>query len=297
MSFSLNRLQNKLNNYQLYLQKNIQKNDIENVTQELSNNISNFLNTGHITKEIKLDIIIPFDNKDSSSFPYCINSTLKYIPNINRIFIISKFQPDFITYNERLIWKSEDSFQKFSFKKIENLLTIKNRTGWYFQQLIKLFAREIIEDLSEYYMVLDSDVVFYKNIEMFDGYKPIYNVSSEYHEPYFKHMNILHPDLKRSIDHSGICHYMIFNQKILNEIINKVENLHNKEFWEIFVKLAINFNTESGASEYEIYFHYINNFHNDKFIIRRLSFSNESIRHIKNERSDYDYVAYHAWIS
>ena len=298
MSFKIN---NKVNYHQLNIQNNNENFSAEKVVEKLNNNIPNLVSEiiGSTRKEssIKFDIVIPFDNKDCRVLPYCVNNALKYISNINRIFIISKFKPEFITFNEKVIWKSEDSFENFSFKKIENLLNIKSRTGWYFQQLIKLFVKEIIEDLSEYYMVLDSDVVFYKNVYMFYGDKPIYNTGTEYHEIYFRHMNLLHPDLKRSVNESGICHYMIYNRNILNEIITKVENLHNKEFWEIFIKLANYFNHTSGASEYEIYFHYINNFHKDKFIIKRLSFSNESIRCIKDERSDYDYVAYHAWIS
>ena len=52
--------------------------------------------------------------------------------------------------------------------------------GWYFQQLLKLYAPLIIPDILENVLILDSDTVFFRKVKMFDAQnRPFYNISKD----------------------------------------------------------------------------------------------------------------------
>lgn len=107
--------------------------------------------------------------------------------------------------------------------------------------------------------------------------------------PYFTHMRRLHSTFVKQNNASGICHHMMFETKYVREIVNMVEITHNDVFYNVFLKQVSDYET-SGASEYELYFHYMLRFHPDKIIIRPLKWINT---HTLSVYHDYDYVSYH----
>jgi hypothetical protein len=60
-----------------------------------------------------------------------------------------------------------------------------NRSGWYLQQLIKLYAGSVIKDILDNYLVIDADTFFFKPTTFFKNNKPLYNYGSEYHYTLF----------------------------------------------------------------------------------------------------------------
>ena len=104
------------------------------------------------------------------------------------------------------------------------------------------------------------------------------------------HMLKLDEDLVKVYGNiSGICHHMMFEKKYIIEIINKIEEKHNDKFYNIFLKFVIDV-TDSGASEYEIYFNYMLKNYRNNVDIRQLKWCNTSIF---NADADYDYISYH----
>ena len=97
---------------------------------------------------------------------------------------------------------------------------------------------------------------------------------------------------------------MLFNKKYLNEIFAMVEELHKKPFWQAFIlcvdeHLKHNITTsESGASEYELYFNYMFKTYNNDIIIRNLNWSNISSHTFKmsTTKLNYDYVSVCSWM-
>jgi len=102
-----------------------------------------------------------------------------------------------------------------------------NRNGWYFQQLLKLYIGLVVPDILDNYLVIDADVFFLKPIEFIIDNKIVFTTSSEYHIPYFTHMNKLHPSFIKNISDSGISHHMMFSKKYIKEIFEMVEAYHN----------------------------------------------------------------------
>jgi hypothetical protein len=117
-------------------------------------------------------------------------------------------------------------------------------------------------------------------------------------------MNLLHNSFKKAVFESGICHHMLYNKNYINEIFNIVETFHNKPFWQAFILLVNehrNHNpstSESGASEYELYFNYMLINHKDDILVRKLNWNNisDTMFQIGSYNLSNDYVSVCAWM-
>lgn len=221
----------------------------------------------------------------------------------------------------------DESIFPFTFADVAKTFEIHggkcNRNGWYLQQLLKLYAGRVIPDISEYYLVVDADVFFLRPVSFWSAAGevkdspavPFFTTSSEHHRPYFDHMSRLHPDLKRSFSGSGISHHMMFSRPILDELFTLVERYHNRTedpadpehipFWRIFLDTVEEHRrhppdySESGASEYEMYFHFVTHAHPQLYRMRQLSWHNvpwnTSDRFEEYTRQGFDYVSLCSW--
>ena len=171
-----------------------------------------------------------------------------------------------------------------------------SRYGWYLQQLLKLYSGNVIPGILSNYLVIDCDTHFLNPTSFIDeNGRLMYATGHENHIPYFVHMNKLHPSLKKVHPRSGIVHHMIFNNDILNEMMKLVESHHNdiKPFWELFLDMVCPTNN-SGASEYEIYFNYINIYHKNNIVIRELNWKNAPS--ISDDNMNCHYVSIHHYM-
>jgi len=235
------------------------------------------------------DIVIPVGPNDTNIIEKQMIYTKKNIIGYRNIYIITPieiFIPGCITV--------QDTMFPFSIETVSNFHGKNHRNGWYFQQLLKLYAGFVIPNILDTYLVVDSDTFFLKPTEFMKDGKCLYNYGFENHIPYFDHMRRLIPTLSRQIeDKSGICHHMIFEKKYIKEIIDVIETTHNDVFYNIFLKnVDVSRISSSGASEYEIYFNYMILNHPSEIIIRKLEWSNAS-QFIPN---NYDYISIHHYM-
>ena len=237
------------------------------------------------------DIVIPCGPNDKNKLNSIIEYTKKNIIGYRNIYIITHniniIQDDCIIIDENIF--------PFNLKTISIYLGKNERIGWYLQQLLKLYASFVIPNILNNYLVIDCDTYFLKPTSFFSNSLPLYNFSNENHTPYFEHMYKLHPTLKKTnLNKSGICHHMIFQKNIINNLFILVEKLHKKKFYEIFLE-SINKKDilGSGASEYEIYFNYLQIYHNNKFIIRELYWTNSKNLLLEN---NFDYISCHWYL-
>jgi hypothetical protein len=240
------------------------------------------------------DIVIPVGPNDENVINQQIEYTKKNIIGYRNIYLICKDQNLSI---DGCITISETVFP-FSFSEIQNLLDVnsfcgKFRTGWYLQQLLKLYSSFYIKDILERYLVVDSDTFFLKQTTFIDDNNiPLYAFGTENNTPYFDHMSRLDPSFTKVKSISGICHHMFFEKKYIQEIFDIVEKKNNEPFWITFIKL-VNNTEQSGASEYELYFNYMLKNHPDKIKIRELRWKNSS--RMDND-NDYDYISVHHYM-
>jgi hypothetical protein len=176
------------------------------------------------------------------------------------------------------------------------------RASWYLQQLFKLYAGFVIPDMLERYLIIDSDTIFLKPTKFIVDGLSLYNFHhyGNCYQPYLSHMKRLHPCFNNLYFNNicGITHHMIFEKKYVKEIIEMVEKQNdNNYFYDIFLyKVDQNYILGSGASEYELYFNYMLNFHRDKILIRPLKLVESGVFDEKNPY-DADYISIHSHLT
>lgn len=250
------------------------------------------------------DIVIPVGPNEINRIHNYINYTKKNVVGYRNIYIIS-CEPNFIidgciTIDENIfefkMGDVADYFKEYNGKK--------NRNGWYFQQLLKLYAGFTIDGILENYLVIDSDVCFLKSISFMEDGKFIFTTSDEHHIPYFQHMKRMHESLVKRHPRSGISHHMIFNTNYVREMFAMIEEKHNKVFWKVFIETVEEHKnhsvdgSESGASEYEMYFNFMIDKHSDIIKIRELKWFNIPARHFDRYTNDknIDYISICHWM-
>jgi hypothetical protein len=262
------------------------------------------------------DVVIPLGPNDVKYFRRQLKHTMNYVIGYRRIYVVA-FDPDVVSTSSSTTFDnsvdgasstdsspSDDSViivseSVFPFSK--NTVSVyhgaNRRNGWYFQQLLKMYAWAYLDGLLDRYLVVDADTFFVNptRFETSDG-KCLYNFAREYHIPYFKHIARMSPVFTRTYELSGICHHMLFETCVVKEIIGQVEAAHKgKRFWEVFlecVDVGLRHGIGSGASEYELYFHYIMKTRLDDIEIRELVWDNV-VEWTPDKWVEHDYVAWH----
>lgn len=231
------------------------------------------------------DIVILVGPNDSDIIRTQINYTFKNVLGYRNVYLICS---DSSIHIEGCTTISETMFP-FSMETVANYHGKRTRNGWYLQQLLKLYAGEVIPNILDRYVVIDSDTFFLKPTTFIKDGKSLYNYGNEYHREYFLHMERVHPELRKMDAKSGICHHMIFERKYIKELFNMVEQYHKDSFYNIFLKTVSDY-TGSGASEYEMYFNYMLSKHPSEIMIRGLKWMNSTKLILDG---DYDYISCH----
>jgi hypothetical protein len=248
------------------------------------------------------DIVIPVGPNEIKNIDKQIEYTKKNIIGYRNIYIVTNNNNNIQIDGCKIIDENIFPF------KMENIASYfaqhngkNNRNGWYLQQLLKLYVSFTVEELLDNYLILDADVFFLKPTEFIKDDKFIFTTGNEYYIPYFEHMQLLHPMLKKTHKKSGISHHMLFNRDILKELFSLVENYHKKPFWVVFIESVKEHRkydknvSESGCSEYEIYFTYMVINHSDKILIRELNWANKMRNYKITHHEQEDFVSICSW--
>ncbi|MBM3580115.1 MAG: hypothetical protein FJX34_05020 [Alphaproteobacteria bacterium] len=251
----------------------------------------------------QFDVVIPAHEKDLPILEYCIDAVRKKISGVRRIIVVSKQR-----YTNKAEWFDESLFP-FSFNEVASY--VGGSAGWYFQQLLKLYAAFTIPDISENILILDSDTVFFRRVHMLDSQgRALYNISKDtkierrdFDRRVADHIRKLLPEIavenlpRKFQTISGISHHMVFNREILRDLFARVE-AHDgggDPFYKIFLKHA---NHAHSAGEYQLYFNFILVFHPDKMQVRKLFYKNTADFNITKYRFrfKYHYCSFHSYL-
>ena len=172
---------------------------------------------------------------------------------------------------------------------MSDLQKFGSRSGWYLQQLLKIYA-PIVLNLDKF-VIIDSDTIILIPIQFFERDQICFNVGTEYHIPYFEHITKV-ITLEKQINKSGICHLMPMKRSIVEDLISKVESTHNKPFWRVMIdNVHPNHYAYSGMSEYELLFNFTLKFHSSECMIKELKWKN--INNKNQITPDIDYASNH----
>jgi len=217
-------------------------------------------------KNDEYDLVIPSNILDIQNFLNHEKFYEKYLGYKNIILIVPSNCNicNELNFNETSIsFIKEDKLvpKEKIIKYLWEMRAIKsNRVGWYEQQFIKMAYSRICK--KKYYLVWDADTIPIKPIEMFQGIKPLFDMKSEHHIPYFNIMEKLIPGLN-FINESYISEHMIIKTELMKILLKDIEKNHKipgKLFWEKILMCIDNKDIhKSGFSEYEFYGTFIDN--------------------------------------
>ena len=210
-----------------------------------------------LSSNLTLDVLIPCIEKDSKILPYTIASIQKNLKHpLHEIFIVSPKSKKIreICDETNTAFVDEDTILPITKKDLCYKPNYIDRSGWLFQQFLKLSGDSIVSQ--ESFFVIDADTILTRPQVFELDNKIVFLHSDEHHQPYYEaYFNILgqYP----SINMSFIAHQMLFQKSKLAELRNTIEQLNNYEMWYNVIYKKINKQEISSFSEYELYGHWI----------------------------------------
>lgn len=228
----------------------------------------------NIYSDTPIDIFIPTTEKDIGLLEQVIISVKKYVKhNIKSIYIVSS-ESQFLqnlALKHACVFINERSLLGFSKGDLKYNVNGNDRSGWLFQQLLKLSADNIITQ--DYFLVIDSDTIFTRPKIFLYKNKMIFDQSEEWHEPYHNVFNKIF-GFKTKSRLSFITHYMLFNKYYLKEMKQYIEQKHGKVWIDVVLE-NVDYNSNSGFSEYETFGNFMLEYHK-KSMIREYWFNYSS---------------------
>ncbi|MFA5393868.1 MAG: glycosyltransferase [Candidatus Ratteibacteria bacterium] len=208
-----------------------------------------------VSSNIKLDVLIPAVEKDLEVLPYAIDGARENIRHpIGEIIIVA---PD----SERIKalceikgcrFVNEDSVLPIVKKNVKFTVDGMNRSGWLFQQFLKLSGDIICSQ--NYYLVLDVDTVLLRPQVFLHKQKTLFNCSKEYHKPYFTmYASLL--GRKPAYPVSFVSHYMLFEKDKIRKLKAVIEERNGAKWYDAIIKKAND--GEGKFAEYETYGNFV----------------------------------------
>jgi hypothetical protein len=223
----------------------------------------------------KMKLVVPTIPQDIGKLLENIGIYFNFLP-IKEICVIGGGKVEaLLPQNYPIVFIDENELVDFD--AIKNLIVKRTRNneagkraGWYVQQFIKMgFARTCPDD---FYLLWDSDTVPLKPVNMLEAGNPIFDCKTEYHEPYFKTIEKLFPNLKKCIEGSFISEHMIIKTSLMRQMLNEIEAnvaLEGDNFAEKIINaVPVEDLGKSGFSEFETFGTYVQSKFPDEYSLR-----------------------------
>jgi hypothetical protein len=248
------------------------------------------------------DIVIVSHEKDFGVIKHIVNYADKNLKFDSIHLILSEREP----FTELDILKSHTNKPIFIHNETDVLSVdksrIKFRPNWIYQMLLKLFQNVTQHDN---FLVIESDCVILKPLDFFNGEKTIFYMGRDhFNQPYFNFNSEL-LGIGREFDHSFICEFMMYDKKLIKDLLTKSSCNDVNDFLELIYKHT---NEDCYMADYELYGNFVYKYHRDKFETKKLNlkflgrhyndsmfWSNSEIDTIISENEDKDIVTFHTW--
>ncbi len=202
---------------------------------------------------MELDVIIPLDIKDIGMLHLTVESVRKnlYHP-IGNIFVISANNADMrvLCKNHQCAWIDEDNVLPIKLKDINYKVKGKNdRSGWIFQQLLKLSCDNISN--GKHVLVMDADTILVRPQVFELNNKMLLLQANEYRRPYYITFEKIFK-FRTVVPYSFIAHHMLFSTHHVKLMKLYMEEIHDVPWYKAIIE-HLDQNEMSSFSEYETY--------------------------------------------
>jgi len=128
-----------------------------------------------------------------------------------------------------------------------------DRTGWFFQQFLKYGIAAHAK--GENYLISDADCVMIKPTPFIENGRFIFYRTRQYFEPYFRTYAKIFGYQPHEL--SFISDFMIFNKKLVSEVIKKMEESQGCKFYQAVLNICQKDLDNYSYCEYETYGNYL----------------------------------------
>lgn len=254
----------------------------------------------------KLSGVITTTGKDTRVFEKSIYSALQYLVDVDTYYVISpqakELSSQFSAKLGSRVRFVEESLFPFAWSNISQIMLSAVRqhgsyplnnnespfeklfwggakVGWYFQQILKMYAGEVLR--LEDFVIVDSDIIWMRNLSFISANQSasaavpayLYATSWQFYPSYhatskkISGVEMFKEAGRGKRFRSGIVHHMVVCKKVLSALRQEVETLHGLPMWQVMLNQSAleitcraprNGICGSGGvlSEYELYFSY-----------------------------------------
>jgi glycosyltransferase involved in cell wall biosynthesis len=205
------------------------------------------------SKDSKLDVVIPAIAKDVETLALSVQGLRENLSHsISNVFIVGPADDGRVRAVAKDLhcqFVDEREFLPFGKERIPYVVNGRDRSGWLYQQLLKLSANKIASG-SEY-LLMDADTILMKKQSFIVEGKHVLLHSDEFHKPYFDVCG----DLLASPPHtllSCVSHNMLVSLPRLARLKDHLEQRFARP-WYMAILDCVDYSEASGFSEYELY--------------------------------------------
>ncbi|NQX65893.1 hypothetical protein HQN90_07100 [Paenibacillus alba] len=232
-----------------------------------------------------IDVLIPAIEKDLGTLPLVIDAVRKYVKHpIKEIIIVAPKKQRILDLCSKkgCRFVHEDTVLPITKKDIHYQSKTWNRSGWLYQQLLKLSGDTLCS--SEYYMVIDADTVLIRPHVFKVGNKTVFYCRNWSQGEYFNtYKKLMGKDRKARL--SFVTHYMLLEKSKVKQLKQTIETKHNRNWYSAIMR-SMNRTKQFAFSEFETYGNFLYSSSPDRMILKparnkSLNWSNSQISQSK----------------
>ncbi|WP_068614091.1 DUF6492 family protein [Paenibacillus tuaregi] len=203
-----------------------------------------------------IDVLIPAIEKDLVTLPFVIDGLRKYVNHpIGTIYIVSPSSTAIrqLCRKKNCTFVNENTVLPITKKDIHYRSKTWDRSGWLFQQLLKLSGDKICRN--RHFLVTDADTVLIRPHTFFQNGKTVFYYRKWSHPEYFRiHTRLL--GQKAASPKSFVNHYMLYDSVKLARMKRKIESKCGLS-WHAAILAKLNRKKQFGFSEFETYGNFV----------------------------------------
>ncbi len=221
-----------------------------------------------LSKRAKIDILIPAIEKDLKTLPFVIDAVRKQVKHpIGQILIVAPKRRRIMQLCKikKCKFVDENTVLPIDKKQIRYRSKKWERSGWLFQQLLKLSGDTLCT--SENFLVIDADTVLIRPHVFIAGKKTVFYCRNWSRPEYFKtYIKLL--GKKPASPSSLVAHYMLLNKSKLKQLKRTIEAKHQTK-WYLAILRKMDKSKQYAFSEFETYGNFFYSSQPGKVILKK----------------------------
>lgn len=209
-----------------------------------------------LKQQMVIDVVIPAIDKDLGTLPYVIDSARKHVAHpIGRIYVVAPSSSGIqaVCKRKSCIFVHESRVLPLRKSDITYRSARWERSGWLYQQLLKLGSSSVVQQRR--YLVMDADTVLVRRHSFEEKGNPVFYCRDWSQPEYFTTYRKL-IGRPASRPRSFVTHYMMFDRTKLGAMKQAIEARHGTTWYKAILG-SINRKKQYGFSEYETYGNYV----------------------------------------